>query len=73
MNYIYRTDIVLAAVDAYLEQNATPKDAPYTREVQIYDEFVGWQEQILRAAVMPQYVSLEQDDFEILSDYLKEV
>jgi hypothetical protein len=73
MNLVYRTEIVIAAVEAYLEANSVAKDAPYGRQVIIYDQLVGWLEVMLKAAVMPSYVVLDEDDFEILNSYLREV
>jgi hypothetical protein len=73
MNLVYNTDVVISAVESYLEANHVAKDAPFGREVIIYDQLVGWLETMLRAPVAPAYVVLDEDDFEILSSYLKEV
>jgi hypothetical protein len=73
MQLIYRTDVVIAAVTAYLDENSVAKDAPYSRQAVIYDQLNGWLEVILKAAVKPSYVSLDDDDSEILNPYLKEM
>jgi hypothetical protein len=73
MNLIYRTDIVINAVEAFLEANHVPKEAVYSLEAVIYDQMSGWLEQILKSAVMPSYVVLDDDDYEVLSGYLKDI
>ena len=73
MNLVYRTDIVIAAVEAYLEANPVATNAPYSRQVVIYDQLEGWLEQMNRLSTSPSYVTLDEDDIEILSEYLGEV
>jgi hypothetical protein len=73
MNLVYRTEIVIAAVEAYLEANPVATNAPYSRSAVIYDQLEGWLEQMNRIATKPSYVTLDEDDAEILNNYLQEV
>lgn len=74
MQYKYRTDIVIAAVDQLLEAIYVPESASYSLQAVIYDKWYGWYDAMVAVAVKPSYVLLDEEEFQDLHPYLlKEV
>ena len=73
MNFVFRADIALRALDKFLEANAVDKNAKYSEDVLVVDMASGYRETLLRLPVKPNFVILDHFMVELLSDYLEEV
>lgn len=73
MDFVFRADIALRALDKFLEANDVDKNAKYSEDVLVVDMTSGYRESLLRLPVKPNFVVFDQWMVELLSDYLEEV
>lgn len=73
MDFVFRADVALRALDKFLEINAVDKNAKYSEDVLVIDMACGYRESLLRLPVKPHFVVFDHFMVELLSDYLEEV
>lgn len=73
MDFVFRSDIALRALDKFLEANAVDKNAKYSEDVLVIDMCSGYRETILRLPVKPSFVVFDDFMAELLSDYLEDL
>lgn len=73
MDFVFRADVALRALDKFLEANAVDKNAKYSEDVLVIDTVSGNREYLLRLPVKPNFVVFDQWMVELLTDYMEEV
>ena len=73
MDFVFRADVALRALDKFLEINDVDKNAKYSEDVLVIDMCSGYRETLLRLPVKPSFVVFDDFMAELLSEYLEEV
>ena len=73
MDFVFKTEVALRALDNFLEANDVDKNAKYSEDVLVIDTCSGYRESLLRLPVKPNFVVFDEWMVELLSEFMEEM
>lgn len=73
MDFVFKTEVALRALDKFLEANDVDKNAKYSEDVLVIDTCSGYRESLLRLPVKPNFVVFDEWMVELLSEFMEEM